>query len=356
MPSQCRVQEVPKQPLAVSPQQTNRHAKSWLSRLTNVQSDEHRMWPKLTGLEKGLLLPLLLLLLLRLPVGGRAIVNPANESANMVIYMLPAKDVGPRSWQVGVDCLDSFSQIFFYRNPLERFTRSYNLMLTNVFNMSLPAALIQKGFSKRINEAISDPEPHPGREFFQLRVISDHENSSNYFGELLLADNYVIVVDSVERLHKLMSRYVSRSRSWNPGARFLVLFNNAQMWDKPWTVASKIFNDLMSNFYVHRVALIFSNSSTDYNLLVNDYYSNVDCRVLSVQSVGQCKEGQLYPSPHAVHIAMSDYISGFSPKNCTFYICASIAAPFVEEDCVLGIEMRILGFMRNRLQFLVGIK
>ncbi|XP_032292969.1 uncharacterized protein Ir60a [Drosophila virilis] len=310
------------------------------------------MWPNLLELEKRM--PLLLLLLLWLPVGGLGIVNPSNESANMVIYMLPAKDVGPHTWQVGVECLDSFAQIFFYRNPLERFTRLYNLMLTNVFNMSLPAALIQQGFSERINEAISDPKTPPDREYFQLRVISDHQNRSQVFGELLLADNYVIVVDSVERLHKLMARYVSKSRSWNPGARFLVLFHNAQMRDRPWTVASKIFSDLMSNFYVHRVALIFANSSTDYNLLVNDYYSNVDCRVLSVQSVGQCYDGQLYPTPHAVHVAMSDYIRGFSPRNCTFYVCASIAAPFVEEDCIVGIEMRILGFMRSRLQFTIN--
>ncbi|KAH8405210.1 hypothetical protein KR222_010345, partial [Zaprionus bogoriensis] len=282
------------------------------------------------------------------------IVNPANESANMVIYMLPAKDVGPQTWQAGVDCLDSFAQIFFYRNPIERYTRAYNLMLTNVYNMSLPAALIQQGFSQRINEAISDPELPPDRELFQLRVISDHAESTKPFGELLLADNYVIVVDNVERLHKLMQRYVQRSRSWNPGARFLVLYHNPEIRDKPWTVASRIFNDLMSNFYVHRVALLYANSSMDYNLLVNDYYSNVDCRILSVQSVGQCQKGQLYPNVRDVHLSMLDYISGFSPRNCTFYVCAAIAAPFVEEDCVLGLEMRILGFLRNRLQFLTN--
>lgn len=309
-----------------------------------------RMHPKFLKL----LLRLPLLPLLLLPPATNGIVNPANDSANMVIYMLPAQDVGPQTWQAGVECLDSFAQIFFYRNPIERFTRAYNLMLTNVFNMSLPADLIQQGFSKRINEVINDPDLSPDRELFQLRVISDHANSSKSFGELLLADNYVIVVDSVERLGKLMRRYVQQSRSWNPGARFLVLFHNPRVRDKPWTIASRIFNDLMTNFYVHRVALLYANSSMDYNLLVNDYYSNVDCRILSVQSVGQCQRGQLYPSARAVHLAMLDYISGFSPRNCTFYVCASIAAPFVEQDCVLGLEMRILGFMRNRLKFEVG--
>ncbi|XP_068147427.1 LOW QUALITY PROTEIN: uncharacterized protein Ir60a [Drosophila tropicalis] len=286
-----------------------------------------------------------------------AIVNPSNDSANMVIYMLPAKDIGPETWLAGVDCLDSFAQIFFYRNPQERFTRAYNLMLTNAFNMSSPAAEIQAGFSKRINEAVTDTKEPLRQEFFQLRVVSDHMiyERAKYFGEILLSDNYVIVVDSVDRLKLIMRDYVSQMRSWNPGARFLVLFHNAQLRDKPWRVASQIFNDLMHKFYVHRVALIYANSSTDYNLLVNDYYSNVDCRILNVQSVGQCHNGSLYPNPGAVHASMSDYLYGFSPRNCTFEVCASIMAPFVETDCVLGIEMRILGFMRNRLNFQTNV-
>ncbi|ALC42805.1 Ir60a [Drosophila busckii] len=299
---------------------------------------------------------MLLVLLLLLPLAVDAIVNPANETANMVIYMVPEKQLGSQAWQVGVDCLDNFAQIFFYRKPMERFTRAYNLMLTRVYNMSVPAAHIQQGFMQRMNEAISDAasDENAERDYYQLRVISDKDNKTRIFGELLLADNYVIVVDSVQRLHKLMARHVSQSRSWNPGARFLVLFHNADMHNRPWTVASQIFKDLMENFYVHRVALIFADSDTDYNLLVNDYYSNEDCRILSVQSVGQCQAGQLHPSNNAVHAAMLDYISAFSPANCTFYVCASIAAPFVEEDCIVGLEMRILGFMRNRLKFLTN--
>ncbi|EDW00626.1 uncharacterized protein LOC6559448 [Drosophila grimshawi] len=303
---------------------------------------------------KKKVLLLLLLLLLLLPIGGFGIVNPSNESANMVIYMLPEKDVGPQTWQVGVDCLDSFAQIFFYRNPQQRFTRSYNLMLTNAFNMSMTAAQIQEGFSKRINEAISDTEAPRTREYFQLRVISDHYNVTKFFGELLLADNYVFIVDSLSHLRSLVTDYVSKNRSWNPGARFLVLYHNAEMMGKPFTVATRIFSAFRTEHYVHRVALLFADTPTDYNLLVNDYYSDVDCRVSSVQTVGNCSNGELHPSPHAVQVAMQDFINGFSPKNCTFYVCAAIAAPFVEEDCVIGIEMRILGFMRNRLQFVTN--
>ncbi|XP_017145571.1 uncharacterized protein LOC108157938 [Drosophila miranda] len=306
---------------------------------------------------RPLLLLLLLLVALERVLVVYAIVNPSNDTANTVIYMLPAKDLGPETWRAGVDCLDSFSQIFFYRHPRERFTRSYNLMLTNAFNLSTPADQIQEGFHKLINEAVTQAgEPHRS-ELFQLRVVSDHmshQEKSKNFGELLLADNYVIIVDTVERLLSLMSRYVSQMRSWNPGARFLVLFHNPQVHNRPWRVASQIFSELMHSFYVHRVALVYANSSMDYNLLVNDYYSNVDCRILSVQSVGQCHDGQLFPNPNAVHAAMTDYMTGFSPKNCTFFVCASVSAPFVEADCILGIEMRILGFMRSRLQFMIN--
>jgi len=56
-----------------------------------------------------------------------------------------------------------------------------------------------------------------------------------------------------------------------------------------------------------------------------------------------------------VHASMLDYVAGFSPRNCTFFVCSSISAPFVEADCILGLEMRILGFMKNRLNFYVSI-
>ncbi|KAH8284574.1 hypothetical protein KR018_004556 [Drosophila ironensis] len=297
---------------------------------------------------------LIFIVLLLKPVLG--IVNPSNDTANMVIYMLPPKDLGPEVWRAGVDCLDSFSQIFFYRKPAERYTRAYNLLLTHAFNLSSPADEIQQGFSERINEAVTDPAEPRRQELFQLRVVTDHGGNvkSRNFGELLLTDNYVIVVDSVEKLLSLMSRFLSRTRSWNPGARVLVLFHNPLVRNRPWTVASQIFNELMHSFYVHRVALLYANSSMNYNLLVNDYYSNVNCRILNVQSVGQCHNGELYPNPAAVHAAMQDYVAGFSPKNCTFYVCASISAPFVEEDCIVGLELRLLGFMKNRLDFHVN--
>ncbi|XP_017007928.2 uncharacterized protein Ir60a [Drosophila takahashii] len=266
--------------------------------------------------------------------------------------MLPEKDLGPDVWEAGVNCLDSFSQIFFYRNPVERFTRAYNLVLAHVFNLSSPADQIQEGFSKLINEAATYPgEPHR-QELFQIRVISDKTNQTiPNMGSLVLADNYVIIVDSIERLRRLMANHVKNMRSWNPGARFLILFNDPKLRNRPRDVASQIFTRLMEKLYVHRVALLYSISPTDYNLLVNDYYSNVNCRILDIQSVGQCHNGELSPSPRVVHASMQDYVAGFSPKNCTFFVCSSISAPFVEADCIVGLEMRILGFMKNRLKF-----
>lgn len=302
----------------------------------------------------GLIIIIFLAQILNLCQG---IVNLSNETANTVIFMLPEKDLGPDVWKAGVGCLDSFAQIFFFRNPKERFTRAYNLMLVHAFHLSSPADQIQEGFSKLINEAVTNPGPPDREELFQMRVASDYNitNGTEDKGELILADNYVIVVDSVDRLKELMKKKIVEMRSWNPGARFLVLFHNATCRNRPLGVASNIFKDLMEMFYVHRVALLYANSTMNYNLLVNDYYSNVNCRILNVQSVGQCHDGKLYPNNAVVKASMQDYVSGFSPRNCTFFACSSISAPFVEADCILGLEMRILGFMKNRLKFDVSI-
>ncbi|XP_041675852.1 uncharacterized protein LOC121530570 [Drosophila eugracilis] len=270
--------------------------------------------------------------------------------------MRPEKDLGSEARKAGVNCLDKFSQIFFLRSPAERFTRAYNLMLAHVFNLSSPADQIQEGFSKLINEAALYPAEPNRTEFFQMRVVSDHKSNVKVqnMGELIYADNYVIIVDSEKRLNNLITNHTSKMRSWNPGARFLILYHDAKNRNLAKSTSTEIFDALMKRFYVHRVALLYASTPTDYNILVNDYYSNVDCRILNVQSLGQCRNGDLYPSSKVVNASMKDYSAGFSPRNCTFFVCAAISAPFVEADCIMGLEMRILGFMKNRLSFYVN--
>lgn len=281
----------------------------------------------------------------------KSIVNLNNETARMVIYLQKPNELGPSTWLAGINCLDRFMSIYFKRREL--LTRPPNIVLTSILNMSTPSAQIQEGFLKLMMEAIS--ETPPNHKHYQLRIISDSQIYSNIpmtHKELVLADYYIIVIDSIERLRNLMRKYVSHMLSWNPGAKFLVLYNNAQNRNKDLETAKQIFEEMLYKFYVHRVALMYATTATKYSILLMDYYNVTSCRQLEVKRFATCQEGRFKPdNVPLLEMQLQKFLNSITLSNCTFYMCASIAAPFIEADCIYGLELRIIGFIKNRLKF-----
>ncbi|KAM7342062.1 ionotropic receptor 60a [Cochliomyia hominivorax] len=289
---------------------------------------------------------LVLLILVKSIVG---IVNPNNETARMVIYLQKPNELGPSTWLAGISCLDRFATVFLKKR--EKLTRPPNIVLTNILNMSTPAAQIQDGFLKLMMEAIS--ETPPKHTHYQFRIISDSRDYGPLaHKELVLADFYVVVIDSLLRLRKLMLKYVSHMLSWNPGARFLVLYNNAKNRNREMETARQIFEELLYNFYVHNVAVLYATTPTKYSVLLMDYYNVTSCRELEILKLSVCQDGRFIPdSLGLLDMKLKQIFNSITLNNCTFYMCASIAAPFVEPDCTYGLELRIIGFIKNRLKF-----
>ncbi|XP_067628848.1 uncharacterized protein Ir60a [Eurosta solidaginis] len=280
-----------------------------------------------------------------------ALMNDHQETANSVIFLRPDIEMSSEPWISGINCLDAFVKIIFTER--ERLTRSYNLLLTNSHNISSPALEIQHGFAKAMHEAISTSTERE-RRFFQIRTIS---NNSQYvkvkFGDsaVIYTDYYIIVIDSVDLLRNLMGDYISRMVSWNPGARFLVLFNNAHIRTSEEIIAMEIFTLLQKQYYVHQIGLLYATNETDYSFSVMDYYNKLSCRSIKIFHIGYCNQGEPQPNAAEVRRRLKKFERDIKVKNCTFHICAAISAPFVEKDCRTGLELRILGFMRNRLKF-----
>uniref|UniRef100_A0A1A9ZW92 Ionotropic glutamate receptor C-terminal domain-containing protein n=1 Tax=Glossina pallidipes TaxID=7398 RepID=A0A1A9ZW92_GLOPL len=278
-----------------------------------------------------------------------AIVNPNNETANIVVYLRKPNDMGPRSWIAGVNCLEAFSELYFQRR--EQLTRSLNVVSVQAYNLTTPAAQIQLGYLKQLNEFIG--QNYTDRKYYQLRVISDakmyNESYLNRQG-LVLADYYVIVLDNVTRLSNLLRRHMLHSISWNPGAKFLVLYHNANDRNRTEETAMEIFAE-MQRASVARVALLYATSATKYSLLALRYYHESNCRELTALPFGQCNDGKLNPGAAAMKPMLHKYFNAFNAKNCTFHLCASILAPYVESDCIEGIEMKLIGFLKDRLKF-----
>ncbi|XP_053967113.1 uncharacterized protein LOC128868714 [Anastrepha ludens] len=281
----------------------------------------------------------------------QALLNEYQETARSVIFLRSQVEMGPEPWISGMYCLEEFVKIVF--TSRERLTRSYNVLLTNSYNLTSPALEIQDGFAKIINEAISRSK-EKGRRFFQIRTVFDNKQYARLkFGDsaVIYTDYYIIIVDSVDRLQALMRDYVSRMVSWNPGARFLVLFNNALNRHSEDQVAMDIFSLLQKQYYVHQIGLLYATSEIDYSFSVMDYYNNANCRTIRMSKIGECKNGQPQPNTAELKRRLRKFEREIRIKNCTFQMCAAISAPFVEEDCQTGLELRIVDFMRDHLNF-----
>ncbi|XP_036231699.2 glutamate receptor ionotropic, delta-2 [Bactrocera oleae] len=277
--------------------------------------------------------------------------NEHQETANSVIFLRPQAELDEQPWLSGVQCLEAYMKITFTNRA--RLTRAYNMLISNSYNISSPALEIQHGITKLLNEVISRSNER-GRRFYQLRTVFDKEKYVKIKmgnNAVISTDYYIIIVDSVELLRQLMRNFISRMNSWNPGARFLLLYNNPIRRDSEHTVAMELFTLLQKQYYVHQIALLYANSDVGYSFSVMDYYSHANCRTIRVTKIGECTNGLPQPSAAELKRKLRKFEREIEMKNCTFQMCAAISAPFVEKNCNAGIELRIINFMRNRLKF-----
>lgn len=284
----------------------------------------------------------------------QALMNEHQETANSVIFLRPQAELDEQPWLSGVQCLEAYMKITFTNRA--RLTRAYNMLISNSYNISSPALEIQHGITKLLNEVISQSNER-GRRFYQLRTVFDKEKYVKIKmgnNAVISTDYYIIIVDSVELLRQLMKNFISRMNSWNPGARFLLLYNNPIRRDSEHTVAMELFTLLQKQYYVHQIALLYANSDVGYSFSVMDYYSHANCRTIRVTKIGECTNGLPQPSAAELKRKLRKFEREIEMKNCTFQMCAAISAPFVEKNCNAGIELRIINFMRNRLKFKVS--
>lgn len=88
----------------------------------------------------------------------------------------------------------------------------------------------------------------------------------------------------IQQFKAHMKNIVSKSSSWNPGARFLLLFNNPDLrvdaaGYSGVDIASEIFELMYYKFNVARVVILYATGVKTYNVYVtNPYKDEKDCR------------------------------------------------------------------------------
>lgn len=91
-----------------------------------------------------------------------------------------------------------------------------------------------------------------------------------------------LILSEQNQFIERMTKTVKPSSSWNPGAKFLLLFNNPDLrYDdvNGTNTASKIFELMYHEFNVPRVVILYATGIKTYNVFnTNPYRDENDCR------------------------------------------------------------------------------
>lgn len=148
----------------------------------------------------------------------------------------------------------------------------------------------------------------------QLRVVSDNYPIDGLlnvpFNVLSTADFYVLVTDDIEkvtkqenpkqkstqtgltRTHSLipsqwqlffsMERTVSRASSWNPAAKFIILFHHIEHRTGlgRWTV-NETFQEMALRFHINHLCLLLANTARTYTIYVSKLFLRTEDNICS---------------------------------------------------------------------------
>lgn len=170
-----------------------------------------------------------------------------------------------------------------------------------------------------------------------------------------------------------MKTIVAKSSSWNPGARFLILFNNPdlrQMGCKGTDIASNIF-EIMYKFNAARVVILYATGVKTYDVYVtNPYKDEKDCsktvnkifhditiqfiETLKPILIDECDNGKLKHGELTKITIRSSKVPERIPA-CTFTLCAKENEPYMNADCESGLEINIMHIIQDIMKFKVNI-
>ncbi|XP_055908598.1 uncharacterized protein LOC129943298 [Eupeodes corollae] len=270
------------------------------------------------------------------------------------VYMRAPNERGPTTWQSGLKCLQAIGSLFLSRISQRV---KLNMIITHSENMTSPASQIQEQYLILKNRAVNPGSKNKLLGSYLMSVISDAQPlpTQKFLADYIVhTDAYVIIVDEVDQIYTLFEDYISRMQSWNPGAKFLILYNHIDDRNRSLDVADEIFNLLLHGFYVNTVSLLYAVNNTGYDYYILDNFKKESCRNVNSKKIATCEMGVI-PNESAVRRAIHKQARRSSLKNCTFYMCAAIAAPFIENDCESGLEMRLINMIEQKIGFQLNV-
>lgn len=155
----------------------------------------------------------------------------------------------------------------------------------------------------------------------------------------------------------MLRGHISRAFSFNPGAKFLILFHDDKHHltkTEKSDLAFKIFELMYNRYNAANVIFLYAIHIDTYNIYVTNPYRNPkECGSLEPILLDKCTDGTLQNDLITKSWARSSKVPKTLP-NCVFKFCARIAEPYINEGCSSGLEMQIIEVLQEILEFKVG--
>lgn len=156
---------------------------------------------------------------------------------------------------------------------------------------------------------------------------------------------------------RVMLQYVSRAASFNPGAKFIILFNNPLEQKRnrqhEMDFAFQVFKLMYVRYNAANVILLYATDVEKYSVYVTNPYRNAnECGSLKPIQLDECVAGEVGQAAITLTSVRLSKVPETLP-NCTFKFCARITVPYINEDCETGLEIQIIKVLQDILRFKV---
>ncbi|KAG5673460.1 hypothetical protein PVAND_003505 [Polypedilum vanderplanki] len=275
------------------------------------------------------------------------------------IYLRSWNDRGPGAVNSGIKCLEELEKIYFNSSQSQQVP---NMAVWHTHNLSAPAMEIEVLYLTALHLRITSNKSD--EQSFQLKVISDKDTDKKYDGilDVALTDFYVIVGDDMENLNETIE-VISRTKSFNAEARFLILFNNPDKREGGKNIACKFLTTLFSKFRAVNVVIIYAFDAFSYEIFIGDPYgtngencvgsNNKDsvCGTMAIVEAGKCTRGKISNYDETKKWLEMDKIPEEMGKECVYTFCARVQEPFINKGCKTGLEITIMNFLQEEMGF-----
>lgn len=154
-----------------------------------------------------------------------------------------------------------------------------------------------------------------------------------------------------------MRHFVSRAASFNPGAKYIILYNNPMEQRRNETrriaYAFRMFQLMYNKYNAANLIFMYATDAEKYAIYVTNPYRNAnECGSLKPILLDECEAGVFGASAVTMAFVRTSKVPETLP-NCTFKFCARITEPYINVGCRTGLEIEMIKALQDILHFKV---